>query len=62
MPDKISGHLEVGTDGHGQVIVNHSDIDPDKTGAGHIVFSVNQARGLAMTLLKKASEAESEIP
>jgi hypothetical protein len=58
--DKIAGHLWVGTTGDGEVVVNHPDIDPDKDGKGHIIFSPNQARNLANLLLRKAEEAERE--
>jgi hypothetical protein len=60
MPDKIEGYLEVGTNGEGEVVINHPDLKPDKNGVGHIVFSPNQARSLARLLLKKADDAEKE--
>jgi hypothetical protein len=60
MADKVAGHLEVGTTGHGEVVVNHPDIDADKDGVGHIVFSPNQARALADLLNKKANDADIE--
>jgi hypothetical protein len=56
--DKIAGYLEVGFNDRGEVIVNHPDLTPDENGVGHIVFSPNQARGLARTLLEQADEAE----
>lgn len=53
-PEK--GTLEVGTF-EGEVIVNHPDLDPDKNGVGHIVFSPAEARNLARILLKQADIA-----
>jgi hypothetical protein len=55
-----SGFLEVGTTGKGEVVINHPDIDPNKDGVGHIVFSPDQARYLAQLLSMKAGEAEYE--
>jgi hypothetical protein len=49
--------LEVGTNGHGEVVVNHPDLQPDDDGVGHIVFSVEQARNLANLLQSKAADA-----
>ena len=49
------GFLEVGTDANGMVIVN---LDMDRT--GHIVFSPEQARGFAASLIGKATDAEAE--
>lgn len=59
--DKVTGHLLVGTNGEGEVIINHPDIQVDADGAGHIVFSPRQARGLARLLLKCARLAQEEI-
>lgn len=55
------GFLEVGTNGTGQVIVNHPDLQPDQNGVGHIVFSADEARNLASLLLRKAEDAEVEF-
>ena len=52
--------LEVGTNGHGEVIINHPDLQPDEEGIGHIVFSVEQARNLATLLMLKAADAALE--
>jgi hypothetical protein len=52
--------LEVGTNGRGEVVINHPDLQPDDEGVGHIVFSVEQARNLANLLLSKAADAASE--
>jgi hypothetical protein len=49
------GHLLVGTDGAGQVVIN---LDHDRT--GHIVFSPAQARSLAELMARKADEADAE--
>lgn len=53
--------LEVGTNGNGEIVINHPDLEPDENGVGHIVFSPEQARGLAFLLQQKAHEAEEEI-
>jgi hypothetical protein len=60
MADKIKGALEVGTNGSGEVVVNHPDLEPDENGVGHIVFSPEQARNLAEILSAKADDAERE--
>jgi len=60
MADIEQGTLEVGTDGHGEVVINHPDLKPDQNGIGHIVFSVEQARNLANLLLSKAADAAVE--
>jgi len=52
------GVLEVGTNEFGEVVVNHPDLKPDKDGVGHIVFSPDQARSFARTLIRKANEIE----
>ena len=51
------GVLEVGTNGSGEVVINHPDLQPDDNGVGHIVFSVEQARNLANLLQSKAADA-----
>lgn len=53
--------LQIGTNGEGEVIINHPDLNPDENGVGHIVFSVSQARKLADLLQMKAHEALREI-
>jgi len=60
MPEISRGTLEVGTNGHGEVVINHPDLEPDENGAGHIVFSVEQARNLATIMLSKAADAAAE--
>lgn len=57
--DKILGYLETGINDQGEVVVN---LDYDRNGVGNIVFSPNQARLFARTLLKKADEAEADYP
>jgi len=52
--------LQVGTNGRGEIVVNHPDIQPDKNGAGYIIFSPLQARRFAKLLLAKAKEADRE--
>ena len=59
MSDKTEGILLVGIDEDGKnVVVNHPDIDADKDGVGHIVFSPAQARNLARLLNEKANAIE----
>lgn len=53
--------LEVGTNGDGEVVINHPDLMPDANGVGHIVFSPDQARNLAWLLQQKAHSAEEEL-
>lgn len=53
--DKVTGFVEVGVNERGEVVVN---LDRDRNGVGHLVFSPNQARKLAETLIKKAMQAE----
>jgi hypothetical protein len=57
-----AGQLIVGTDGKGEVVVNHPDLKPDENGVGHIVFSPQQAWDLAKILDKMASRAVRELP
>lgn len=52
------GFLEVGITEKREVIINHPKLEVDENGLGHIVFSPNQARGLAKVLLEKADLAE----
>lgn len=49
--DKIEGYLEVGTNDKNEVVIN---LDKDRNGVGHIVFSVRQAYGLADLLIRHA--------
>lgn len=57
MADKVEGHLEVGTNERGEVILNlpAEVVAGFDTTGGHIVFSPNQARNLAEILLYKAA-------
>lgn len=55
---QVTGHVEVGSNGRGEVVVNHPDLKPDAKGVGHITFSPDQARNLAKLLLKHAALAE----
>ncbi len=61
MPDKIDGYLEVGSNGAGEVVVNHPRIVTDADGVGHIVFSPAQARSFAASLLRQADVAERGV-
>ena len=62
--DHVEGHIEVGTSGRGEVVINTPDMRPsmDENGIAHFMFSPRQARALAMTLMKKAGEAADEEP
>jgi len=60
MSNVAKGILEVGTNGKGEVVINHPDLEPDDNGVGHIVFSVEQARDLANLLLSKSADAAVE--
>ena len=60
MSDIAKNTLEVGTNGKGEVVINHPDLEPDENGVGHIVFSVEQARNLANLLLSKSADAARE--
>lgn len=59
--DKVEGHLEVGHNERGEIVINHPDLKPDADGVGHIVFSVNQAEHLSALLLRHAREAACEM-
>lgn len=54
---KISGYLLVGINDYGEVVLN---LDKDRNGIGHIIFSPEQARDLAKLLVQKSREAEGE--
>lgn len=57
--DKIEGFLEVGhTEDTFEIVVNHPDLKPDEHGVGHIVFSPDQARNLAILLTQHADAAQ----
>jgi hypothetical protein len=58
---RVAGFLEVGTNGRGEIVVNHPDLKPDADGVGHIVFSPDQALNLAKLLLTKSVEARREL-
>ena len=61
MSEAIKGVLEVGTNGAGEVVINHPDLMPDENGIGHIVFSPGQAFDLAKLLLAKSVDASREL-
>lgn len=54
-----TGNLEVGHV-NGEVVINHPSPLLDMDGVGHLVFSPDQARNLAHTLIAHAQEAEME--
>lgn len=49
-----AGHLTVGENSRGEVVVCHPDLKPDKDGVGHIVFSPQQALDFAALVRKHA--------
>jgi hypothetical protein len=55
MTERIEGFVEVGTNGNGEVVIN---LDRDRNGIGHLIFSPKQARGLGELLIKHANLAE----
>lgn len=61
MTEIAKNTLDVGTNGAGEVVINHPDLSPDADGVGHIVFSPAQARNLATLLVRKARDAEEEL-
>lgn len=61
MKEIANNTLEVGTNGRGEVVINHPDLKPDENGVGHIIFSVEQANNLACLLSTKARDARAEI-
>ena len=60
MTEIAKNTLEVGTSGKGEVVINHSDLELDKNGVGHIVLSPQQATDLALLLLAKAAAVKAE--
>jgi hypothetical protein len=58
MAEVAEGVLSVGLTPEYQVVVNHPDLKADERGAGHIIFSPDQAKALGNLLLGKAAEAE----
>lgn len=55
--DVDAGAIEVGRNQNYEVVIN---LDKDRNGTGHIVFSPRQARHLANLLMKHATEALDE--
>lgn len=56
--DKIEGYLEIGHNDRGEVILN---LDRDRNGIGHLVFSTRQALNLAKLLRSRALLARKEF-
>lgn len=56
--DKVAGHLLVGANEQGEIVINFDRAAVDAEGRGHIVFSVRQARNLARLLNRQARELE----
>lgn len=56
-----TGFLLVGTDGKGEVVLNHPDLERDAQGVAHLTFSPDQARNLGQLLINKAAEADREL-
>jgi len=55
------GVLLVGTNGKGEVCIDHADIETDSEGIGHLIFSPDQAKSLAKLLNVKAADAVLEV-
>lgn len=54
-----ANYLEIGLTADGrEVVINHPDVQVDRAGVGHIVFSPAQARHLAKLLLRKADQCK----
>jgi hypothetical protein len=53
----VGGYVEVGVDENYEVVIN---LDRDRNGIGHLVFSPKQARNLAVILLSKSYDAERQ--
>ena len=58
--DTDAGFLEIGRNDRFEIVINHPELKPDENGVGHIVFSIRQARNLALLLMKHADEAERD--
>lgn len=58
---RMSGFLEVGTNGKGEVVINHPDLERNEYGIPHIVFSPAEAASLGVLLIRKADEAREEL-
>lgn len=56
MNDRVAGTLEVGVDECGDIVINGGPAALDERGDWHIVFSADQAIGLAVTLPKQVQE------
>ena len=53
-------YLQVGlTEDETEIVINHIELDLDENGAGYMIFSEDQARNLAMLLLKKVAEVQN---
>jgi hypothetical protein len=61
LAEKFNQQFPVGTNGKGEVVVNHPNLDVDAAGCGHIVFSPEQALSLAELLRQSAAKADSEL-
>jgi len=56
--EKVAGTIEVGHNDSYEVVVN---LDHDRNGIGHLVFSAAQARSLAELLWRRADMVEEEM-
>lgn len=54
-PDHVEGYLEVGCNDVGEVILN---LDHERNGIGHLVFSPAQARAIGSSFIDKAKEGD----
>lgn len=57
MSDHVAVYLQIGiSDDFREVVMN---LDKERDGVGHIVFSPQQARALAKLLIEKATQIEN---
>lgn len=54
--DRVSGHLMIGANERGEVVINFAKPELDSEGRGYIAFSPNQAMQLAALLRQEAIE------
>jgi hypothetical protein len=59
--DHIAGHLEVGINDQGEVVINIPKGEVDADGVSHLVFSQNQAISLGELLIRLAQQLGSPI-
>ena len=55
------GYLDVDTNGKGEVVINHPELEPNDDGSGHLTLSVDQAERFAAILNETAAAAVREV-